>query len=70
LTKNIIIVPFVVKNLPGGGASRSLSRLVSALAQSSTIVHSCAMLGTKRDIASRCIRRLQSKRFMFFDKSQ
>jgi len=30
---------------------------------------SCIMLGAKHDIAARCIRRLQSKRFVFFDKS-
>jgi len=30
---------------------------------------SCAVLGAKHDIAARCIRCLQSKRFMLFDKS-
>ena len=43
--------------------------LASVLAQSSTIVHSCDVLGAKHDIPARCIRRLQSKRFVFFDKT-
>ena len=61
---------FVVKNPTGGGASRAILRLASAPAQSSTIVHSCAVLGAKHDIAARCIHRLQSKRFILIDKSQ
>ena len=63
------LVPFVAKNLTGDGASWAISRLASTPAQSSTVVHSCAVLGAKHDIATRCIRRLQSKRFMPFDKS-
>ena len=56
--------------MTGGSASWTISRLASAPVRSSTIVHSRTVLGAKHDIASRCICRLQSKRFILFEKSQ
>ena len=55
----MIIVPSVVKNRNGGGASRSISRLTPVTGRSGTIVHSRPVLVAKRDLDSRCIRRLQ-----------
>ena len=57
-----------MKNLTGGGAPRSISRLAAAPRRSCTKVHFLAFLTAKRDIASRMHPPMQTSVFVYVAK--
>ena len=64
-TKNYYYSISCERIIPTGGAPWAISSLVSPCGAVEYIVHSRPVLNTKPDLASRCIHRMQTNRFVF-----